>query len=251
MSGGEQTGVTFPVSADGRRSTSALGRAVVADALGRVDPAGALEASREANWRAAIWRTSAGSSRPGWRRSRPRCRWPATGWRRCTGGCACAGPAARRPGSTRWSRRRAGTCWPRSRYRAPGRRRARAVGPLPRRAAERRAPCCAGWTRGSPRASSSRPARTPSGPSPRVPSGWPLPGRTVVVLGAGAEVGPAAGAAELGRPGDRGRPAAPGHLGPGTGNGAAQRRDPARPGRARQGEAPSPAGTSPGGRAST
>ncbi len=52
MSGGEQAGVTFPVSADGRRSTSALGRAVVADALGRVDPAGALDASREANWRA-------------------------------------------------------------------------------------------------------------------------------------------------------------------------------------------------------
>ena len=52
MSGGEQAGVTFPVSADGRRSTSALGRAVVADALARVDPAGALDASREANWRA-------------------------------------------------------------------------------------------------------------------------------------------------------------------------------------------------------
>ncbi len=49
---GEQSGVSFPVSADGRRSTSALGRAVVADALGRVDPAGALAASREANWRA-------------------------------------------------------------------------------------------------------------------------------------------------------------------------------------------------------
>src|SRR6266700_2888311 len=31
---GEQSGVSFPVSADGRRSTSALGRAVVADALG-------------------------------------------------------------------------------------------------------------------------------------------------------------------------------------------------------------------------
>ena len=52
MSGAQQAGVTFPVSADGRRSTSALGRAVVADALGRVDPAGALDASREANWRA-------------------------------------------------------------------------------------------------------------------------------------------------------------------------------------------------------
>jgi len=44
--------VTFPASADGRRSTSALGRAVVADALRRVDPAGARAASREANWRA-------------------------------------------------------------------------------------------------------------------------------------------------------------------------------------------------------
>ena len=52
MNGDEPAGVTFPASADGRRSTSALGRAVVADALSRVDPAGALEAGREGNWRA-------------------------------------------------------------------------------------------------------------------------------------------------------------------------------------------------------
>src|SRR5216684_1541634 len=52
MSSDEPGGVAFPVSADGRRSTSALGKAVVADALARVDPAGALEAGREANWRA-------------------------------------------------------------------------------------------------------------------------------------------------------------------------------------------------------
>jgi hypothetical protein len=52
MSGDDAAGVAFPVSADGRRSTSALGRAVVADALRRTDPAGALEADREANWRA-------------------------------------------------------------------------------------------------------------------------------------------------------------------------------------------------------
>jgi hypothetical protein len=52
MSGAEPAGVVFPVAADGRRSTSALGRAVVADALERVDPAAALSASREANWRA-------------------------------------------------------------------------------------------------------------------------------------------------------------------------------------------------------
>src|SRR6516164_9227469 len=50
--GGEQPGVTFTVSADGRRSTSALGQAVVADALSRVDPAGMRAASREDNWRA-------------------------------------------------------------------------------------------------------------------------------------------------------------------------------------------------------
>ena len=46
--------MAFPVAADGRRSTSALGRAVVADALRRVDPGGAGAASREANWRAYL-----------------------------------------------------------------------------------------------------------------------------------------------------------------------------------------------------
>src|SRR5271154_173338 len=51
MSGGEPAGVGFPVSADGRRSTSALGRAVVADALRAVDAAGAGAAEREGNWR--------------------------------------------------------------------------------------------------------------------------------------------------------------------------------------------------------
>ena len=51
MSGDEAAGVAFPVAADGRRSTSALGQAVVADALSRVDSAGALDAGQEANWR--------------------------------------------------------------------------------------------------------------------------------------------------------------------------------------------------------
>ena len=51
MSGDEPAGVVFPASADGRRSTSALGRAVVAEALARVDPAGAQGAEHEANWR--------------------------------------------------------------------------------------------------------------------------------------------------------------------------------------------------------
>jgi hypothetical protein len=44
-------GVAFPLAADGRRSTSALGKAVVADALRPVDPAGARGAEQEANWR--------------------------------------------------------------------------------------------------------------------------------------------------------------------------------------------------------
>jgi hypothetical protein len=48
----EETGVVFPAGPDGRRSTAALGRAVVADALRPVDPAGALAAEQETNWRA-------------------------------------------------------------------------------------------------------------------------------------------------------------------------------------------------------
>jgi hypothetical protein len=50
--GGERAGtVAFPVSADGRRSTSALGRAVVADALRQVDADRAGAAERETGWR--------------------------------------------------------------------------------------------------------------------------------------------------------------------------------------------------------
>src|SRR5580700_4034791 len=52
MSGDEQAGVVFPAASGGRRSTSALGRAVVADALRHVDPVGALGAEQETNWRA-------------------------------------------------------------------------------------------------------------------------------------------------------------------------------------------------------
>ena len=50
MDGDGAEEVVFPLSSDGRRSTAALGRAVVADALRPVDPAGALGAEREANW---------------------------------------------------------------------------------------------------------------------------------------------------------------------------------------------------------
>jgi hypothetical protein len=48
----EQSGVVFPAGPDGRRSTAALGRAVVADALRPVDPPGARAAEQETNWRA-------------------------------------------------------------------------------------------------------------------------------------------------------------------------------------------------------
>ncbi|MGY1622150.1 hypothetical protein ACI789_08150 [Geodermatophilus sp. SYSU D00965] len=48
----EDGGVVFPAGPDGRRSTAALGRGVVADALRPVDPTGAAAAERETNWRA-------------------------------------------------------------------------------------------------------------------------------------------------------------------------------------------------------
>jgi hypothetical protein len=47
----EQHGVVFPSDGTGRRSTSALGRIVVADALRAVDPVGAQAAERETAWR--------------------------------------------------------------------------------------------------------------------------------------------------------------------------------------------------------
>ena len=47
-----EVGVVFPAAADGRRSTAALGRSVVADALRPADLAGALAAEQETNWRA-------------------------------------------------------------------------------------------------------------------------------------------------------------------------------------------------------
>ena len=43
--------VVFPRSADGRRSSAALGRAVVVDALRVVDPVAADAAAREKDWR--------------------------------------------------------------------------------------------------------------------------------------------------------------------------------------------------------
>jgi len=52
MASDEQHGLVFPSDAEGRRSTSATGRAVVADALREVDPPGARAVQQETNWRA-------------------------------------------------------------------------------------------------------------------------------------------------------------------------------------------------------
>jgi hypothetical protein len=51
MATDEERGVVFPRSGDGRRSTAALGRAVIADALRTQDPTGARSAEHETNWR--------------------------------------------------------------------------------------------------------------------------------------------------------------------------------------------------------
>ncbi len=48
----DSSGVVFPVDASsGRRSTAVVGRSVVAQALSAVDPVGAASAARETNWR--------------------------------------------------------------------------------------------------------------------------------------------------------------------------------------------------------
>ncbi|HSE09249.1 MAG TPA: hypothetical protein VLB29_11345 [Nocardioidaceae bacterium] len=51
MSSDQDNGIVFPRGADGRRSTSALGRGVVADALRQVDPVGSRNAAQDTNWR--------------------------------------------------------------------------------------------------------------------------------------------------------------------------------------------------------
>ena len=48
---GDDAGVVVPADPGGRRSSSVLGRAVVADALRGVDAVGALRAEHETDWR--------------------------------------------------------------------------------------------------------------------------------------------------------------------------------------------------------
>jgi hypothetical protein len=49
----EQSGVVLPTGDDGRRSSTAVGRAVLADALRPVDPVGARAAEQETSWRSS------------------------------------------------------------------------------------------------------------------------------------------------------------------------------------------------------
>lgn len=51
MTDDELQGVVFPADEQGRRSTTGVGRGVVADALRTVDPTGAVAAEQEAGWR--------------------------------------------------------------------------------------------------------------------------------------------------------------------------------------------------------
>jgi hypothetical protein len=51
MATDEQQGLVFPADAEGRRSTSSVGRAVVADALRSADPTGARAAEQATGWR--------------------------------------------------------------------------------------------------------------------------------------------------------------------------------------------------------
>ena len=73
MMSGDDTGVVVPADPGGRRSSSVLGRAVVADALRGVDAVGALGAEHETNWRRGYTSCiSAGFSRPAWPLGKPR-----------------------------------------------------------------------------------------------------------------------------------------------------------------------------------
>ena len=202
----DEQGVVFPAGPDGRRSTSALGRAVVADALRPVDAGGAPAAERETNWRAGYLThfrrlveagLPSGGGRPRGRRARA---WLAARRMRvadrtaagldhvCSPAAADAAAAHGRGHGDRGAR-------------------AGALAALPRRAAARRRPAARSSTPGSTAGvvepSCAEAVRTVAAH----PDWLSLPDSTVVVLGAGAEMGPLHRAAAVGRPGRRRRPA--------------------------------------------
>jgi hypothetical protein len=182
-------GVVFPAGPDGRRSTAALGRAVVADALRPVDPAGAGAAERETNWRAGylphfrrlveaglVSREAALTiADAGLASLHRRMRVAGPDGAETALGDLVGVPADRVLATEEVT----GTAEPEGSCRCPS----AASGCAATR-------CCAGWTPGSRAGSwSPRPPRR-CAPSSRTRSGWRLPDTTVVVLGAGAEMGP-------------------------------------------------------------
>ena len=190
MSGGEPAGVAFPVAADGRRSTSALGRAVVADALSQVDPAAARAAERETNWRTgylahfrglieaglASRQAAVSVARDGLESLHRRMRVIGRDGEEDRARRAGLGPAP-------------GAGWPRSRWPGPG----RPSGSCRCRTAASTCAAARCWT-GSTAWVTAGVIEPSCADAMRTVAAHPdwlaLPGRTIVVLGAGAEVGP-------------------------------------------------------------
>ena len=216
--------VVFPESADGRRSTSALGQAVVAaDALRQGDPAGARSAERQSNWRSgslghfrrlieaglASRQAAVLVARDGLESLHRRMRVADDGGEEAGLDALISAPAR---GSL-------------TMVDVLGWDDAARVGAAPTRAS--------GWPE-TRCGAGSRPAGQPGhravvrggAPDGRGAPRLALPGRTVVALGGGRRGGTAAGAAELGGPGSRRGPAPAGYLGAGPRGGQAQRWDP-------------------------
>ena len=187
MSSEQQHGVVFPMSGDGRRSTTAVGRAVVADALRPATPP-APDAEQETNWRSGYLRTSAALVEAGLDSSGA-----SPGDRDRRAGLAArpdavvdgAGDECR---SRDWAARAAGRLETR-RGAGTGSAGDRAVAALPRPAAARRRPARAarrvGHGRGARAVGRRRGRAVLAQPRVAAPDG-----RTVAVLGAGAEMGP-------------------------------------------------------------
>ena len=190
MSTDEQRGVVFPAAGDGRRSTAALGRAVAADALRPVDPAGALAAEQETNWRSgylihfrrlveaglASRRAALEIAGAGLASVHDRMRVAHRGRRR--DGPRRAGHRARRPPAGDGGGA------------GPGAAGEGAVAAVPRREARAATRWPAGWTPGST-AGVVEPSAAEAVRTVQANPDWlRLPDHTVAVLGAGAEIGP-------------------------------------------------------------
>ena len=233
MSGEELAGVALPTSSDGRRSTSALGRTVVADALGGVDPAGALDAGRETNWRTGYLahfrrlieaglpskQAAVSEARDGLASLHRRMCFVGPGGVETGLDALIAAPArcvltAVTVAGTGVAESQLSLPYPGERLRGSALLRrleawvtAGVIEPVVR---GRRSGCCREPGLAGPARLHRRGAR------------------------GGRRSGPAPGTAELGRPGDRGGLAPSGHLGAGPGNGTPQRGHATRPGSSRQ-----------------